>query len=67
MAITVNANDPAANLAFAQVYEAQGNASQAATYYRRVTTFDNSPPASRAEAHVALGRFAIEAAPTTRR
>ena len=61
MAITVNANDPAANLAFAQVYEAQGNASQAATYYRRVTTFDNSPPASRAEAHVALGRFAIEA------
>ena len=61
MAITVNANDPAANLAFAQVYEAQGNNSQAATYYRKVTTLENSPPASRASAHVALGRFAIEA------
>ena len=61
MAITVNANDPAANLAFAQVYEAQDNKGQAATYYRKVTTFDNSPPASRAEAHIALGRFAIDA------
>ena len=61
MAITVNANDPAANLAFAQVYETQGNQGQAATYYRKVTTLENSPPASRVEAHVALGRFAIEA------
>lgn len=61
MAITVNANDPAANLAFAQVYEAQGNSGQATTYYRKVTTLDNSPPASRAEAHIALGRFALEA------
>lgn len=61
MAITVNANDPAANLAFAQVYEAQGNNSQATTYYRKVTTLENSPPASRAIAHLALGRFAIEA------
>jgi tetratricopeptide (TPR) repeat protein len=33
MAITVNANDPDANLAFAQVYEAQGNLGMAATYY----------------------------------
>ena len=61
MAITVNADDPAANLAFAQVYEAQGNNSQAATYYRKVTTLENSPPASRVEAHVALARYAIEA------
>ena len=61
MAITVNANDPAANLAFAQVYAAQGNNSQASTYYRKVTTLENSPPASRAAAHLALGRFAIEA------
>ena len=60
MAITVNANDPAANLAFAQVYEAQDNKGQAATYYRKVTTLPNSPPASRAEAHIALGRFAID-------
>ncbi len=59
MAITVNADDPAANLAFAQVYEAQQNASQATTYYRKVTTLDNAPPASRATAHLALGRFAI--------
>ncbi len=61
MAITVNANDPAANLAFAQVYAAQGNAGQAATYYQKVTTLENSPPAARAAAHVALGHFAIEA------
>ena len=61
MAITVNADDPAANLAFAQVYEAQDNKGQAATYYRKVTTLENSPPASRVEAHVALARFAIEA------
>lgn len=61
MAITVNADDPAANLAFAQVYEAQGNNSQATTYYRKVTTLPNSPPASRVEAHGALARFAIEA------
>ena len=60
MAITVNADDPAANLAFAQVYEAQDNKGQAATYYRKVTTLPNSPPASRAEAHIALGRFAID-------
>lgn len=59
MAITVNADDPAANLAFAQVYEAQGNAGQATNYYRKVTTLDNSPPAARAAAHVALGGFAI--------
>ena len=61
MAITVNADDPAANLAFAQVYEAQENTSQAATYYRKVTTLENSAPAARAEAHLALGRFAIAA------
>ena len=60
MAITVNADDPAANLAFAQVYEAQDNKGQAATYYRKVTTLPNAPPASRAEAHIALGRFAID-------
>ena len=60
MAITVNANDPAANLAFAQVYESQGNASQAENYYDRVTKLDNSPPGARAEAYVALGRFAID-------
>ena len=60
MAITVNADDPAANLAFAQVYEAQDNNSQATTYYRKVTSLPNSPPASRVTAHVALGRFAIE-------
>ena len=59
MAITVNADDPAANLAFAQVYEAQDNPGQATTYYRKVTTLPNSPPASRVLAHVALGRFAI--------
>lgn len=61
MAITVNAEDPAANLAFAQVYEAQGNASQAQSYYQRVVALDNSPPSARAEAHLALGEFAIEA------
>lgn len=60
MAITVNADDPAANLAFAQVYEAQDNRGQATTYYRKVTTLPNSPPASRITAHVALGRFAIQ-------
>ena len=60
MAITVNADDPAANLAFAQVYEAQDNKGQATTYYRKVTTLPNSPPASRVEAHIALGRFAID-------
>ena len=60
MAITVNADDPAANLAFAQVYEAQDNNGQATTYYRKVTTLPNSPPASRVQAHLALGRFAIE-------
>ena len=60
MAITVNADDPAANLAFAQVYEAQDNNSQASTYYRKVTTLPNSPPASRVTAHVALGRFAVQ-------
>lgn len=61
MAITVNANDPAANLAFAQVYEAQDNAGQATTYYRKVVELENSPPASRAVAHAALGRFALVA------
>ena len=60
MAITVNADDPAANLAFAQVYEAQDNKGQATTYYRKVTTLPNSPPASRVAAHTALGRFAIQ-------
>ncbi len=59
MAITVNAEDPAANLAFAQVYEAQGNASQAKTYYQKVTTLANAPPMSQAAAHAALGRFSI--------
>lgn len=60
MAVTVNPDDPAANLAFAQVYEALENRGQATSYYRKVTTLANSPPASRAAAHVALGRFAIE-------
>lgn len=60
MAITVNANDPAANLAFAQVYESQGNDSQAENYYDRVTKLDNAPPGAKAEAYLALGRFAIE-------
>ncbi len=59
MAITVNADDPAANLAFAQVYEAQGNVSQARTYYQKVTNLANSPPMSQAAAHAALGRFSI--------
>ena len=35
MAITVNANDPDANLAFAEVYEAQGNLGMAANYYQK--------------------------------
>ena len=60
MAVTVNPDDPAANLAFAQVYEALENRGQATSYYRKVTTLANSPPASRVTAHVALGRFAIE-------
>lgn len=60
MAITVNSNDPAANLAFAQVYESQGNASQAENYYDRVTKLDNAPPGAKVEAYLALGRFAIE-------
>ena len=60
MAITVNSNDPAANLAFAQVYESQGNNSQAENYYDRVTKLDNAPPGARAEAYLALGRFAID-------
>ncbi len=59
MAITVNADDPAANLAFAQVYEAQENVSQAKTYYQKVTSLPNSPPMSKALAHTALGNFAI--------
>ena len=61
MAITVNSEDPGANLAFAQVYESQQNIGQATTYYRKVTQLENSPPASRSEAHRALGRFAITA------
>lgn len=61
MAITVNANDPAANLAFAQVYESQGNASQAENYYDRVTKLDNASSSARAEAYVALGRIALDA------
>lgn len=60
MAITVNSNDPAANLAFAQVYESQGNDSQAENYYDRVTKLDNSPPGAKVEAYLALGRFAID-------
>ena len=60
MAVTVNPDDPAANLAFAQVYEALENRGQAMSYYRKVTTLANSPPASRVAAHVALGRFAIQ-------
>lgn len=60
MAVTVNPDDPAANLAFAQVYEALENTGQAMSYYRKVTTLANSPPASRVTAHVALGRFAIQ-------
>lgn len=60
MAITVNSNDPAANLAFAQVYESQGNNSQAENYYDRVTKLDNSPPGAKVEAYLALGRFAID-------
>ncbi len=60
MAVTVNPDDPAANLAFAQVYEALENRGQATSYYRKVTTLANSPPASKVEAHVALGRFAIQ-------
>lgn len=60
MAVTVNPDDPAANLAFAQVYEALENRGQASSYYRKVTTLANSPPASQVTAHVALGRFAIE-------
>ena len=61
MAITVNNNDPAANLAFAQVYESQGNTSQAENYYDRVTELDNAPPGAKAEAYVALGRLALDA------
>lgn len=60
MAITVNSNDPAANLAFAQVYESQGNDSQAENYYDRVTKLDNAPPGAKAEAYLALGRFSID-------
>lgn len=60
MAITVNANDPAANLAFAQVYESQGNASQAENYYDRVTKLDNAPPGTKVEAYLALLGFSIE-------
>lgn len=61
MAITVNAEDPAANLAFAQVYEAQENPSQAQSYYERVVALENSPPNAKAQAHLALGGFAVEA------
>ena len=60
MAVTVNPDDPAANLAFAQVYEALENRGQAMSYYRKVTTLENSPPAARVTAHAALGRFAIQ-------
>ena len=61
MAITVNADDPAANLAFAQVYESQDNTGQATNYFQKVTQLENSPPASRALAHAALGRYALAA------
>ena len=60
MAITVDSNDPAANLAFAQVYEAQGNASQAENYYDRVTKLGNAPPGVKAEAYVSRGRIALD-------
>ena len=59
MAITVNANDPEAILAFAQVNQSQGNTNQAENYYDRVTRLDNAPPSVKAEAYVALGLFAI--------
>lgn len=51
MAITVNANDPDANLAFAEVYEAQGNLGMAATYYQKAV--DLNPTLS--GAYLALG------------
>lgn len=60
MAITVNANDPEAILAFAQVNQSQGNRNQAENYYDRVTRLDNTPPSIRATAHLALGHFAID-------
>lgn len=42
MAITVNANDPDANLAFAQVYESQGNVAMAESYYRKTVQLNPS-------------------------
>ena len=51
MAITVNANDPDANLAFAQVYEAQGNLGMAAQYYQKAV--DLNPTLS--GAYLSLG------------
>lgn len=60
MAITVNANDPEAILAFAQVNQSQGNTNQAENYYDRVTRLDNAPPSVKAKAYVALGLFAID-------
>ena len=43
MAITVNASDPDANLAFAEVYEAQGNLGMAANYYQKAVDSESDP------------------------
>ena len=60
MAITVNANDPEAILAFAQVNQSQGNTNQAKNYYERVIGLDVAPRGIRSEAHLALGHLAID-------
>ncbi len=56
MAITVNANDPDANLAFAEVYEAQGNLGMAANYYQKAV--DLNPTLS--AAYLSLGRVYVK-------
>ena len=61
MALTLDAGDPAANFAFAQVYESEGNLSQAADYYERVTQLDNAPPSLRIEASLSIERLAFAA------
>ena len=57
MAITVNANDPDANLAFAEVYEAQGNLGMAANYYQKAV--DLNPTLSSAP-YLALGGILVK-------
>ena len=56
MAITVNADDPDANLAFAQVYHAQGNMSMATTYYEKSVQLNPNLAA----AYDALGEIYVE-------